>query len=170
MSEIMTPWERRQEKLEQRLADMRRANQPYVDRTVGGHGSPHVYFAYSAGRIKIGTSLYPECRGKDLSPQSPHPVTIIMTVDGGYDLEHEFHRLFDALREHGEWFRLSDEMRQFLHRTLCRTGVRKLREAEAAFMDCLGGMGLITVPRHSFETIQPSNFNTLESQLASRPE
>jgi Meiotically up-regulated gene 113 len=144
MSEgTMKPWQRRQERLEQKLADMRRANQLYIDKTVGRHGYPHVYFAYSAGRIKIGTSLYPECRGKDLSLQSPHPVTIVMTVDGGYDLEQEFHRLFDSLREHGEWFRLSDEMRRFLHQTLCRTGVRKLGEAEASFKEWLADMGLV---------------------------
>lgn len=166
----MKPWQQRQEKLEQRLADMRRENQPYVDKTIGGYGYPHVYFAYSAGRIKIGTSLYPESRCKDLSLQSPHPVTIIMTVNGGYDLEQEFHRLFDALREHGEWFRLSNEIRRFLHQTLCRTGVRKLREAEAAFSEWLAEMDLVSVPRHSFEKSDASNFNELESQLASRPE
>lgn len=152
------PWERRQRRLEERLADMRRANQPYVDKTIGGHGSPHVYFAYSAGRIKIGTSLYPEYRGKDLSLQAPHPVTIIMTVAGGYELEQEFHRLFDGIREHGEWFRLSDEMRRFLHQTLCRTGVRKLKEAESDFREWLVGMGLISVPRHSYSETDANDF------------
>lgn len=155
----MKPWERRQKKLEEQLADMRRANQPYIDKTVGGRNSPHVYFAYSAGRIKIGTSLNPEFRGKDLSLQSPHPVTIIMTVGGGYELEHEFHRLFDALREHGEWFRLSDEMRGFLHQTLCRTGVRKLQEAEADFLNWLVGMCLLSVPRHSYSETDTNNIN-----------
>lgn len=171
MSKVeMKPWQHRQKKLDERLADMRRANQPYIDKTVGGHGSPHVYFAYSAGRIKIGTSLYPESRGKDLSLQSPHPVTIIMTVNGGYDLEQEFHRLFDDLREHGEWFRLSNEMRSFLHQTLCRTGVRKLREAESAFKDWLASIGIVSVPWHSFEENNTSDIKQLESQLASSRE
>lgn len=154
----MKPWERRQEKLKEQLADMRRENQPYVDRTIGGHGSPHVYFAYSAGRIKIGTSLYPACRGNDLSLQSPHLVTIIMTMVGGYELEHEFHRLFDALREHGEWFRLSNEMRRFLHQNLCRTGIRKLKEAESGFNDWLTGMGLVSVPNLCQSTTEASDY------------
>jgi len=155
----MKPWERRQRKLEEQLADMRRANQPYVDKTIGGHGSPHVYFAYSAGRIKIGTSLYPECRGKDLSLQSPHPVTVIMTVVGGYELEQEFHRLFAALREHGEWFSLSDDMRLFLHQTLCRTGVRKLSEAEEKFREWVTGVDLVAVPNLCHTQSETSEIN-----------
>jgi len=155
----MKPWERRQRKLEEQLADMRRANHPDVDKTVGGHGSPHVYFAYSAGRIKIGTSLYPEYRGKDLSMQAPHPVTIIMTVAGGYELEQEFHRLFGALREHGEWFRLSEEMRRFLHQTLCRTGMRKLNEAELKFLEWVTESGLFPVPNLCHTEIGANEIN-----------
>jgi hypothetical protein len=165
----MKPWERRHEKLKKDLADMRRQNQPYVDNTIGSSGYPHVYFAYSAGRIKIGTSKDPKFRGQDLSLQSPHPVTVIMTMAGDHRVEREFHRLFDPLREHGEWFRLSSEMRQFLHQMLCRTGVRKLNEAESAFRGWLASLD-VSVPRHSFDEISTSNFNELESQLVSSRE
>lgn len=133
-AETVPPWERRQEALERRLADGRRY---HADLTIGGHGSPHVYFAYSAGRIKIGTSLYPETRGQRLSAQSPHPVTIILTVPGGVELEAKFHELLAGARRHGEWFCLSKEMRRLLHQTLCRTGVRKLKAAESQFLNWL---------------------------------
>lgn len=131
------PWMRRQEALERRLADGRRS---HADLTIGGHGSPHVYFAYSAGRIKIGTSLYPKTRGQRLSPQSPHPVTIIHTIPGGSDLEAKLHELLAGARRHGEWFCLSKEMRWLLHQTLCRTGILKLKKAEAQFQQWLTEM------------------------------
>lgn len=134
---IPPPWKRRQEALERRLADGRRS---HVDCTVGGHGSPHVYFAYSAGRIKIGTSLYPKTRGQRLSTQSPHPVTVILTIPGGADIEARFHELLAGARKHGEWFCLSKEMRWLLQQTLCRTGVSKFKKAEAEFQNWLKEM------------------------------
>lgn len=130
-------WKRRQNKLERNLADMRRTQ---VDRTIGAHGAPQTYFAYSAGRIKIGTSFCPRARGANLNLQSPHPVTIILTVAGGCELEAQFHKLLRSERRHGEWFRLSKEMRWLLHQSLCRTGIKKFEKAEAEFRSWLREM------------------------------
>lgn len=131
------PWKRRQDRLERNLADMRRT---HVDRTIGTHGAPQTYFAYSAGRIKIGTSLYPRVRGANLNLQSPHPVTIILAIPGGCDLEAQFHEMLKSERRHGEWFRLSKEMRWLLHQSLCRTGIMKFEKAEAEFRSWLRQM------------------------------
>ncbi len=125
------PWEQRAAWAKSVIANMRPPESP--DLTKGGAFVPHVYLAYSAGRIKIGTSINTKGRGKKLAGDSALPVTIIFTVPGGPDLERRLHECLASERLHGEWFRISPEMRKLLDGTLCRTGMRKFKRAEAEF-------------------------------------
>jgi hypothetical protein len=125
------PWEVRAAWARGIVANIR--PKPEIDRTVVGAYEHHVYWAYSAGRIKIGTSNNVPDRLRGLSGQSPHPVTIIMTRPGSIDLERKLHACLDSLRLHGEWFRLTTEFRKYLDQCLCRSGKRKLSRVEAEF-------------------------------------
>lgn len=127
------PWEARAAWAKAIVAGIR--PQPEPDRTVVNGFEHHVYWAYSAGRIKIGTSNNVPDRQRGLNGQGAHPVTIIMTRPGGRGFEQQVHASLESVRLHGEWFKITPEMRRYLDQTLCRTGKRKFRKAEAEFRE-----------------------------------
>jgi len=45
---------------------------------------------------------------------SPTPTTLLKILHGSIKLEHEIHKKFDHLREHGEWFRPDEKLLNFL--------------------------------------------------------
>lgn len=64
-----------------------------------------VYFIGSeAGPIKIGYSLRPETRLRDLRLGSPVALDIMAAVEGSPSMERAYHALFAEHRLHGEWF------------------------------------------------------------------
>lgn len=87
-----------------------------------------VYFLYSAGKIKIGTTKNIDYRHGALSGASPLPVLCVCQFTGGRVTERKFHEAFKADRLHGEWFTLSADMRGLI--TEHGNG---LAEAEADF-------------------------------------
>jgi hypothetical protein len=125
------PWERRAAWAKSVIANMPRRRE--IDRTVAASYQAHVYFAYSAGRIKIGTSTNVAARTRNLNGNSAHPVTIILTGLGGAADEAKFHAVYADERLHNEWFTFSPRIREFLNRIMCRKGRRKLKLAEAEF-------------------------------------
>lgn len=62
------PWERRANWAKGVVATIRPRIEP--DHSVPAEDCPHVYFAYSAGRIKIGTSIDVAARSRGLNTQS----------------------------------------------------------------------------------------------------
>lgn len=84
-----------------------------------------VYFleASSAHVIKIGWSRYVGGRIKNLRTGSPVPLRFLGCIAGGMNLERELHMKFAKYRKHGEWFRASVELRQFIDATLAEQGL-----------------------------------------------
>ncbi len=76
-----------------------------------------VYFAESAGRIKIGCSGQPWRRAHRLSTGNPNGVQIVAAVPGRFADERALHRRFAHLRLSREWFRADPELRVFIHVT-----------------------------------------------------
>lgn len=76
-----------------------------------------VYFAESAGRIKIGCSGQPWRRAYKLSTGNPNGVRILAAVPGRFADERALHRRFEHLRISREWFRADPELRVFIHIT-----------------------------------------------------
>lgn len=107
------------------------------DLTKGGFFESHVYFAYSAGRIKIGTSINVHSRRRNLTGHSPLPVTILLTCPGDANLEASLHEQFASARLHGEWFTLTPALRGMIEANLCPKGRVALKKAEAGFRDWL---------------------------------
>jgi len=70
-----------------------------------------VYFLYSAGKIKIGTTTNIGYRHGALTGASPLPVYFVCQSTGASATERKFHESFKANRLHGEWFAISEEMR-----------------------------------------------------------
>lgn len=94
-----------------------------------------IYFAYSAGRIKIGYTRGTFVRHKQLTYTGPFPPVIVLVMCGTIADEHGLHSDFDADRLHGEWFSLSEALRTYLRRRLCDIGRASLEQAEAEFRD-----------------------------------
>lgn len=71
-----------------------------------------VYFvvAPSIGRVKIGLSNNPANRFAEIKACSPVAVELLVSVDGGQELENDLHHHFAAQRVHGEWFVFSSEI------------------------------------------------------------
>lgn len=75
-----------------------------------------VYFIQSpdGGPIKIGHTLHPLLRLKQIQAHSPVPVAIKAAMSGTPKLEKEYHARFKALRLHGEWFEPDAELISFM--------------------------------------------------------
>ncbi|MFJ3205871.1 GIY-YIG nuclease family protein [Streptomyces sp. NPDC086989] len=74
-------------------------------------GDSYVYVIGSAGstRVKIGTSIIPEKRLKELQTGNPDRLEVLWQTPGGRDLEAHLHQAFAAYRAGGEWFDFGDE-------------------------------------------------------------
>ena len=67
----------------------------------------YVYFIQGVcgGSIKIGYSLDPAKRLKELQTGYPDTLTILLMIPGSEAIERALHRTFEASRLKGEWFR-----------------------------------------------------------------
>jgi hypothetical protein len=74
---------------------------------------PVVYFAHdrATGLVKIGTSRNLAPRLRRLELELRRGLDLLATVTGGHRVEHALHARFREDRAHGEWFRLSDQLR-----------------------------------------------------------
>lgn len=90
-------------------------------------GGEVVYFVGSAdGKVKIGTSANIEKRFDALQTAASVKLTLLLTIPGGSEVETELHRRFANLRETGEWFEHTDELRHFIegaafYKAMCGT-------------------------------------------------
>lgn len=72
-----------------------------------------VYFLRPAGcegPVKIGCTIDLPGRLRSAACWSPFELEVLATIEGGYDLEHQFHALFAADHERLEWFSWSSRM------------------------------------------------------------
>ncbi|MFD3937832.1 GIY-YIG nuclease family protein [Streptomyces sp. NPDC058611] len=69
-------------------------------------GVSYVYVIGSSGstHVKIGTSVSPEKRLKELQTGNPGRLEVLWCTPGGRDLESALHKVFDEYRMEGEWF------------------------------------------------------------------
>jgi hypothetical protein len=74
----------------------------------------YVYILYSAGLLKIGTTIDPQARVEGLRSSSSSPVSLIWLTHGDATDERELHKRFARDRFKGEWFRPSDDLRAFI--------------------------------------------------------
>jgi hypothetical protein len=72
----------------------------------------------NARRIKIGYSGDVEQRVKAIRLMSSAVLELLGQVPAPRWFERVLHRVFSGLREHGEWFRESAELLQFIQQTV----------------------------------------------------
>lgn len=73
-----------------------------------------VYFIRAGDLVKIGHSVNPPQRLRMLRTGSPVPLEFWHLEAGGKDRERELHERFAADRAHGEWFHISDAIREYV--------------------------------------------------------
>jgi len=78
-------------------------------------GDQLVYFAGKGDTVKIGISVNPKERIRNLQVASPDLVTLLATQKGGRDVELKLHERFKGDRIMGEWFKMSDELKQYIN-------------------------------------------------------
>jgi hypothetical protein len=104
-----------------------------LPRRDGDVSTGFVYFAYSAGRIKIGYSRGTAVRQQQLATAGPIDPVMILLIHGGPKDEAALHVQFAEERVRGEWFVLSDHLRVYLSRRLCDIGRASLDRCETEF-------------------------------------
>lgn len=89
---------------------------------------PSVYFVRGGDLVKIGFSANVTQRLGDLRIGSPVKLELWHVCAGGRDLERALHERFAKDRSHGEWFRVSDEIADFVSRAREREAVQSTPE------------------------------------------
>lgn len=76
-----------------------------------------VYFIEdeSTGLVKIGFSTNVRKRHLTTQVRVGRPLVILATVHGGRPLEKAVHKALEEDRRHGEWFAISDRLREFVN-------------------------------------------------------
>lgn len=75
---------------------------------------PCVYFAAAGSFIKIGYSSNWPNRIAHLQVACPYRISAVLVISGTQSTEAELHERFKDLRIHGEWFRRSAELLEFI--------------------------------------------------------
>jgi hypothetical protein len=73
-----------------------------------------IYFVRSFGQVKIGHAKNPAARVRTMQIGSRHPLRLVAMIPGGQEKEAELHKRFAKDRAAGEWFRITDELTQFI--------------------------------------------------------
>lgn len=74
------------------------------------HRSSYVYVARCGDRLKIGTSVQPDKRLRNIETQSGKEFDEVWLIEGNRNLERRLHGRFDDYRTLGEWFKAVPEI------------------------------------------------------------
>lgn len=91
----------------------------FADRVRDGAFGDHLDWVYfigqqSGGLVKIGVSNDPVARMTTLQVGSPVPLELLVAIVGDIALERTLHAIFSRDRAHGEWFRRSETLTEFV--------------------------------------------------------
>ena len=74
-----------------------------------------IYFIRAENNtLKIGTTYSVIKRLKAIQMCCPYKLEVIGVIYGGYVLEKQIHKDLEAFKTHGEWFELTDEVKEYL--------------------------------------------------------
>lgn len=73
-----------------------------------------VYFLSGADMVKIGFTRDLSVRMNHLSNNSPVALVLLGTIEGGVQKEIEIQLQFSHIRSHGEWYRATPELLNFI--------------------------------------------------------
>lgn len=99
-----------------------------------GSSEDYLYFIKSGIYVKIGRSINPEKRLKELATGTPETPKLILVVPNKGHMEKSLHRCFKEwkTRERGEWFFLNDNIQEFIKFLVKEKSKPKKREYPAS--------------------------------------
>ena len=74
-----------------------------------------VYFVGRGNAVKIGIAVNPKDRIRTLQIASPARLKLLATQEGGRKMELQLHDRFKSDHVMGEWFKMSDELKQYIN-------------------------------------------------------
>jgi hypothetical protein len=79
-------------------------------------GTTYLISVPGAGMVKIGFTKHPNAKGRiaELQKACPFEFEVLGEIPGGRELEQCLHSLFARHRVRGEWFRLVDDLAEFV--------------------------------------------------------
>lgn len=94
--------------------------------------TPGVYFLLSHDEkmVKIGKSMKPRSRIRDIRQMNPHYLHVLLVVPGYSNVEYAFHARFGHYRSHCEWFHYMEHLRD---------DIAALREKRTSVSEMLPG-------------------------------
>lgn len=103
---------------------------------MSGAATRYIYFLRALsgeGLIKIGCSVYPENRRRQISRELRLPLELMTEVRGDFRQEKSLHRAFAGIRVRGEWFKPDDRLLSLIERcSRSRSVPSRFRKAERA--------------------------------------
>lgn len=78
----------------------------------------YVYFARSGDMMKIGCSIQPVERLKQIAEWVPFKTKLVATQPGAFDLESDLHAYFADSWSHLEWFHVTEKMEAYVSQIL----------------------------------------------------
>lgn len=96
----------------------RKSRFPMPEGEIEDDGVGYVYFISNGvdNKIKIGFSLNPWARAKELSTGNPKKLSVLFTFRGSKKDEKEMQSVLQPFRLHKEWFKLPDHITEILSR------------------------------------------------------
>ena len=74
-----------------------------------------IYFIRSYNEfVKIGTSINPTNRKKELQTSNPKKLHVQAIIEGSFKTEKGLHELFEHSKVRGEWFRYTEEIKWYI--------------------------------------------------------
>lgn len=95
--------------------------EPITRDYVAIHQECYIYAIRDMDYVKIGRTADVPGRFRDLQAFNPRPLELMVSVRSYDNRERMIHQKFDHLRASGEWFRLDDELRDFI--SMLQSGV-----------------------------------------------
>jgi T5orf172 domain len=86
----------------------------FIDRPAPGERDGFIYFIASADAVKIGYSSNLEGRFRKMATDASARLELLHVEPGTMNQEKLFHRHFEAIRSHGEWFRKTPDLLAFI--------------------------------------------------------
>lgn len=73
-----------------------------------------IYFIRQDSTVKIGCTKNIKIRLSDLQVSNPHELSVLLLINGSFKEEERLHSLFVDDKVRGEWYFLSDEIKEFI--------------------------------------------------------
>lgn len=92
------------------MGELARHKAKFISTGARKHSHKSLYFVLCGDAVKIGVSADPDFRLSTLQTGAPGRLTLLAAIPNRGEDESKYHKIFDHLRIHGEWYRYTEEI------------------------------------------------------------